>query len=704
MRILLIVFLFFSITNLVCGTLPKSVSQIIEGKSLKEQVKLLDSIAIVYRNKNLPLSILISNYSLRLAKENNFLKPIVRIYLTLSRTYKTQGIYDTAFLYIDSAKTHAFLNKISAQYANVFDYEGLIYMRLSNYQKATDCFYTCINYAEKENDSLKIHDGFEHLGSVAFYRKDYKNAIKFYKNALVFCTSSIYARYYITTLDNIGLGFLNIQQFDSALFYQKKSLILLEQLNDSTLLAESYLNIGSTLLDLKKFKEAEIYFKKAHEINLTLKNDYAIQLSNLHLGKVYLSIGDYKKAQPYLEKSLALAKQLKISNKIQNAALSLTDLYNMLGEYKKSSFLYKELVDLMAEDAIEENTKAINELSAKYETEKKQKEIQLLTQDKQLKENIIQKDKYVKVFVGSIAILLLLLSLIFIFRFKEKKKDNNLLIEKNEAIALQNKEIELQKTYIQQKNTEITDSIMYAKRIQASVLPSNSLLKKLLPNSFLYFKPKDIISGDFYWIAENHHYIYFAVADCTGHGVPGAMMSMLGASLLNQIIINSKVESPNDILKELHFSVVKTLNENMQNHNSKDGMDIALIRIDTKNKKILYAGAGRHLYVIKNNELKIFKPDKYSIGGIFDANTINFTLHEIECNIPTQLYLFSDGVPDQFGGPFGKKLMVKQLQEILISSSNFSINEQEEFFKHKFEQWKLDIEQTDDVTLAAIRL
>ncbi|MEO6304128.1 MAG: SpoIIE family protein phosphatase [Bacteroidia bacterium] len=687
-----------------CQLIPKKVYEAIANKDATQQVIVLDSIAIKYRDTEMERSTAISRYSLLIAKTADFKKPVVRVLLILSRTYRTHGLYDSALAYIDSARTFAVNNNITSQYANICDFEGLTYMRMGSYETAAICFFKCIEYAEKKKDSLRLHNGFEHLGSLNFYRQDYKGAVRFYKKALPYLDPKADLSLYVSTLDNVGLGFSNLKQYDSALFYQKRSVKIIEQLNDSNLLAESYINLASTLMNLKKYKEAELYITKAYDINMALGQEYAIQLSNLYMGKMYLQTNRPKLALPYLEKSLTIAEKLKIFVQIRESASNLSSACEDLGDYQKSNIYFKRLVTVMETITKEENARAINELSTKYETEKKQQEIQLLTQDKQLKEHTIEKDRYIKIFTAIVAVLLLLLSVFFIYRFSEKKKDNDLLQEKNDAIATQKNEIEEKREELQHKNKEITDSINYAKRIQGSVLPSQKLAKNLLPNSFIYFQPKDIVSGDFYWIVQNNNYIYYAVADCTGHGVPGAMMSMLGTSLLNQIVLNSKLESPAAILKELHFHVVKTLNENMQQRDSKDGMDISLIRIDLKNKLVLYAGAGRPLYLIKNKALEIYKADKYSIGGIYDTEEVNYLLHEIKIDEPTQLYLFTDGVPDQFGGPKGKKFMSKQLQEILLQTSDLSLNEQEQAFKTIFESWKSKVEQTDDVTLVSIRL
>ncbi len=702
---------FLTITLFICiqslttlSQTANNLNELIKGKIPSEQFKLLDSLAIYNRDKNTTESIRLSQQALILSKNNNLTKETIKSYLTLSRTYRTIGSYDTALLYIDSSKTLANTKASTDQLPLIFDFEGMIYMRTGNYEEATKSFYKCIEIAEKQNDKTKTHDGFAHLGSVEFYRGDFKKSINYYKKALAYINTKENKSKYILTLDNIGLDFNNMKMFDSALYYQKRAVSMIEQLKDSTYLAESYINIGSTLLNLNKASEAEYYIKKAYVIDMALNKDYGIQLSNLYMGKLYKAKGQFKEALPYLLKSYSIAKSLEIPSQIRNSASMLTEIYDTLGLYNESVPYYKEVIEMSSVEFSEQNAKAIQELSTKYETEKKQEQIQQLKADSILKEAIIQKDKNIQLFIGIISFLLLVMSAFFIYRFIEKKKDNKLLQSKNESIEKQNTEINSQKEQLQHKNIEITDSINYAKRIQSSVLPSVSFVKNLLPNSFIYFKPKDIVSGDFYWAVQKGNFIYFALADCTGHGVPGAMMSMLGSSLLNQIVLNANIELPNEILKQLHYQVVKSLNENIEHRDSKDGMDIALIRIDLSDKKVLYAGAGRPLYVIKNNVLTQYKADKYSIGGIYDAYQITYQLNEISIDEATQLYMFSDGVPDQFGGPKGKKFMTKQLQDILRSTSTLPIEVQFNKFQTTFESWIGDTEQTDDVSLFSVSL
>ncbi len=685
--------------------LPETILYPLRAKPLVKQIKYLDSTAMALRTSDLSLSRKVSEYSIALSKKNRLDSLTINTYLILSRTSRFSGILDTALMYIDSAKHLALANKLTKKYYNLLVGEGVLHTRKGDYESATRSLYKSIEYAEQAADSMALHDAFEQLGTVSFYRKDYRGAVRFYKKALDHLNSGTGTKTYFVTVDNLGLAYSNLQKMDSALFYQKLGIHEIEKTKDSVKIAESCINIGTTLVVMKNLPEAERYLLRGYAIHRLLRNEYGIQVSSLYLGRMYLENGNAKKALPYLEQAYTIAARMKVETQLKETLQALTRAYHALGDYKKAAEHYALLTTLIEKAYIEENSKTINELSTKYETEKKQQQIQLLTSDRELKQQRIEKDRYIKLLTASIALLLLGLSLVFIFRFRKKKKDHQVLMEKNLAIARQKSEIEAQKELLLQKNQEITDSINYARRIQHSVLPSQALVQKLFPQSFIYFQPRDIISGDFYWVSHNKGYTYFAVADCTGHGVPGAMMSMLGTALLNQIVLGSKTELPSDILKELHHHLLRSLNENMEQRQSKDGMDIAMIRVDVQKKELMFAGGGRSLYLARNGELITIKGDKHSIGStIYEDNKINYELHRVDISEPLQIYLFTDGVPDQFGGPRNSKFLTRNLLQLLTRLAALPLPQQEKDFVASFENWKQGHEQTDDITLVSIKL
>jgi len=264
-------------------------------------------------------------------------------------------------------------------------------------------------------------------------------------------------------------------------------------------------------------------------------------------------------------------------------------------------------------------------------------------------------------------------------------------------------EVMRQREELEQMNKEMTDSINYARTIQNAILPFESRMGQSLQDFFIHYQPKAIVSGDFYWFTEVNGEQIIAAADCTGHGVPGAFMSMIGNDLLNDIVNVKGITRPDLILNELHKGIRYVLKQDLTQN--QDGMDIALVKIDRKNKKIQYSGAKNPLIYISNNECFMVKADKIYIGGTQrEEQERLFTLNEIELSSELMIYLFSDGIADQFGGPKGKKFKQRQLQELLLANSDKPLKEQKEIIDRTFEDWKGNLEQVDDVLIMGIRI
>ena len=267
-------------------------------------------------------------------------------------------------------------------------------------------------------------------------------------------------------------------------------------------------------------------------------------------------------------------------------------------------------------------------------------------------------------------------------------------------------EVVQQKEVIEKKNKHITDSIRYAKRIQNAILPTDNYVKKLLPNSFILYRPKDIVSGDFYWMTKKEDLVIFAAVDCTGHGVPGAFMSIVGNNQLNYAIDIKKARNANAILDSLNKGVVETLEEKGNENTSsvKDGMDLALCIIDFKNMKLQFAGANNPLCLVRNNEMIQIKGDKQPIGSNYGKELPKFTNHEMDLQKGDVLYIFSDGYPDQFGGHDGRKFMVKKFRELLLQIHHNPIEEQEKILDDRLEEWRGKEEQVDDIIIIGVKI
>jgi sigma-B regulation protein RsbU (phosphoserine phosphatase) len=273
-----------------------------------------------------------------------------------------------------------------------------------------------------------------------------------------------------------------------------------------------------------------------------------------------------------------------------------------------------------------------------------------------------------------------------------------------ESIESLHEELKVAYRAIEENNKNITDSLNYAKLIQDAMLPERSVLTKYFPDSLIIYRPKDIVSGDFYWFAERDNKLLVAVADCTGHGVPGSLMAMIGIGLLNEIVNVKKIMQPGEILDNLNSGLRKTMKQDRGGSHRFDGMDVSLCSIDKYSKVIEFAGANRHLIYFRNRKLELIRGNKYGIGGLLSTAKTLFTNHVISYGERDIIYMCTDGYADQFGGSRGKRMMTRNLFKILEKSLSFGIEQQQQLLIHWLDTWQGDYEQTDDILLMGIQL
>lgn len=300
-----------------------------------------------------------------------------------------------------------------------------------------------------------------------------------------------------------------------------------------------------------------------------------------------------------------------------------------------------------------------------------------------------------------ITIGVLVLSLVAVLMFMLRK-----IKRINAELQLQKNEIEQQKNLIEQKNCEITDSINYARKIQDNILLPESKLKQWLPQMFVYFKPKDIVSGDFYWFSKFENKYVITAIDCTGHGVPGAFLSMVGNTLLHEIVNIKHVFKPDVILTMLHTGIRLALNQSSEDSDSEDGMDMSLCTVDAKLHRFQFAGAKNNLYVVQGDKLKILKANYYSIGGrqLRPDMQIEFTCYDFMYDDNTSIYMFSDGYLDQFGGDNNEKFNTQRFREMILNNRNLPMEEQKDVLAKTMDKWKGNRQQIDDFLVLGVKL
>ncbi len=277
------------------------------------------------------------------------------------------------------------------------------------------------------------------------------------------------------------------------------------------------------------------------------------------------------------------------------------------------------------------------------------------------------------------------------------------VIERTEEVVRQKEEIEKKRQKLEELYKDVTDSIRYAKRLQDSILPPDGTIRRMLPDSFVLFKPKDIVSGDFYWFHEQKDQVLFAAVDCTGHGVPGAFMSLVGANALNQAVKEHDLAEPARILEDLNKISSEAMNKGAENNTVRDGMDLALCSINREKLDLEFAGANNPLYIIRDKKIIHIKPDKFAIGA-FEPGTKKYTNHKVKLERGDVIYIFSDGYADQFGGVKGKKFMYKQFKDLLLSISTLPVQEQRVKLENSIEKWKGTFEQVDDILVIGVKI
>jgi phosphoserine phosphatase RsbU/P len=273
-----------------------------------------------------------------------------------------------------------------------------------------------------------------------------------------------------------------------------------------------------------------------------------------------------------------------------------------------------------------------------------------------------------------------------------------------DIVRLAHQQLQSAFSEMEENNKSMTDSINYAKLIQEAMLPERAVLTNYFPNSLIIYRPKDIVSGDFYWFVERNGKLLIAVADCTGHGVPGALMSMIGYSLLNEIVNVKKITQPSLILAKLNKGLRRALKQDKSGEQRCDGMDIGLCSIDREKREIEFAGANRHLIYFRDKQLELIKGNKNGIGGLYSESLVEYSEHKISYDENDVIYMCTDGYADQFGGARGKRMMTKSLFRILEKSLSFGVIDQEDLLNHWLDKWKGNHEQTDDILLIGIQL
>jgi len=696
-----LLFVFFGSTGLVAQNRKLDSLQQIIDKKLNDttHVKAMVTLSALVRNSDLTRSIKLSSEALTLSHKIKFKKGVGLAHLNLGTTFHVQGSYDSAEVRYMSALSVFKDLKLKKNMSKCYNNLGNMYQLKADYSKAIEYLIMGKRIAEELKDNKGLSDCELNIGNVYIQKKEYAMALKQYYKSLALAQKINDLQNIAQVYNNIGGTQRYLNQTDSTLLNYKRSLAIRYQLNDLGGIAETTLNIGDAYSNVKNYDSALVYFKKAHILYSNVNSQAGVAYALHNMGGVLFHLNKQQESLKVLKQSIEVSSVVGLKDLRLSAYRMLSDALFELGQYKESAEYMKKMQVLNDSLLNENSNKQIAEMQTKYETEKKDKEI--VKQNAEIKNQQIEADKKAtesKALV--IGIVLLLFVVGFIYRgYKQKQKANQI-------ITLQKQEVEHKNLIIEEKQKEILDSINYAKRIQYSLLAHADFLDAHLSFStngtrngyFVYFNPKDIVSGDFYWATKKDHKFYMAVCDSTGHGVPGAFMSLLNIGFLSEAINEKNIEQPNEVFN----FVRKRLCESVSRDGQKDGFDGILICMDLSTKQITYAAANNKPILIKQGELLELPADKMPVGA--GERKEEFKLYTVNAEQGDSLYLYTDGYADQFGGPKGKKFKYKPLNELIIGNHTKPLQEQKIVLQNNFDSWRGNLEQVDDVCVVGIKI
>ena len=650
---------FFSFLLILCISVPilsqdKEMDSLYKNLELfKEDTNLVNtynSLSFRLNNTKVDMSLFFAEEARDLALKLKYNSGLVSSYSNIGIAHYFKGEYTIALK--NHTKAAEILEKIknikrlSAVYNNI----ALIYLDLGNLNSAEEYFKKSLKLDKIRNDFYGIGDSYNNLGTIYKERQNYRKAVELFNKSLHYKELANDRLNIGSTLTNLGTVNIFLVKYDLAKEQFEKAQALLEQLNDEIGLSLLYNSIGDLKMAERNYKEAIIFYNKSLIISQKSDIQSYISYSFQALSMAFEKTKDYRQAYVYHK------QYTKIRDKIYNA----------------------------------ENAAQLAEIQTKYETEQKKKEL-LLSKTELEKQNGIAKF-FIFGFV------LLLIFIFFVLKsYKTKVLNTRIILEQKLAIEEKNRLVENQ-------HKDIKDSIKYAERIQGAILPPTNFWNSILPNSFVLYQPKDVLSGDFYWVAETADFKFVAAADCTGHGVPGALISIINYNLLNKAVLEKQITSPGEILDAVNIWLTESLHQTAENSPVKDGMDICLISINKSTNEVLFSGANNPLFVYSDNKLHEYKGDKFPVGSFLDETTMNFKTSAIEVQKGDVLYLFSDGYADQFGGEHGKKFKLNKLRSEFQANHKKPINQQWGLFYKTFKEWKGDLEQVDDVLIIGLEI
>ena len=578
-----------------------------------------------------------------------------------------------------------------------------VYSDQGNITKAIEMHYQSLKLSEKLNDKQGIALALNHLGSIYHHQGETKTAFDYFQRCLKIREELNDQRGIGNVLINIALLYNDEGNWAKSKELTERSLKIRKAINDRAGIANSLNNLAN-IADVKKdFNNSLKYNLQSLAIRTEIGDLEGTAYSYYNLARCYLNLNRIKDAEAVAMQLMELGLKLKNLELQRNASNLLHTIKERQGQFQEALKYANDFIRLNASILDTANKKALIRTQLQYEFNKKvladslskAKELEIRNARFAKQEAELKAKRNLQIALIGGLLLTLAFTLLIYRRYRISQ-------EQRKIIEAQHAETDQQKKLIELKNRDILDSIGYAKRLQEAILPSEKQLHDILPESFVFYQPKDLVAGDFYWIDETAEHIFLAVADCTGHGVPGALVSVVCHNALNRAVKEFSLSDPGQILDKVRTLVIETFSRSTGNVN--DGMDISLCVFDRSLKRLRWAGANNGLYIRRSNValLEELKGDKQPVGA-YDLYK-PFTTHNISLNKNDTLFLMTDGLADQFGGPEGKKFMVKRIKHVFIQSTEDSLSRFKFQLIETFQKWKGREEQIDDICVLGVRI
>ena len=577
------------------------------------------------------------------AKKTKHCKGVAYAKLNMAMACFLQSKNMEAFEQVEFMVEYFYENQHEIGYIHTLNLQASLFESIGDYEKGLTLALKAFKNAKENNAKDAEADAASILGLIYTRLCNFNKAIDNYQNAIKIREEQNDFAGVASSLNRMGMIFRLTKDYEQAIHYYSKSLEIREKNNLMTSIPWTMLGIASTYEDMGNLNDALSCYQKG-----MINSDKRCVLQCLiGIGRIHSVKNEIDSAEQTLTKSLEMAEEMKAKALIVEIYNALSNHYEIHNQPVKALDAYKKYQQAKEDLTNDETQNRLRNVEISHAIEKSEQE--------------------------------------------------------KEIFRLRNVELKAAYDEIDEKNREITNSIKYASYIQEAILPHSEEIKWLEKNMFILFLPKDIVSGDFYWFTEKEGKIVVVAADCTGHGVPGALMSMLGVSLLEETVNRRNIVNANEILDNLRQGVIRSLKQSCTESKSKDGMDLSLIVIDKKTSRIQFAGANNSLYQVSKRELIEYKADKMPVG-IHQKIDTPFTGNEIPVSSGDMFYLFSDGFQDQFGGPYGKKFMAKRMKELFVEIASLPLSTQKEILLNRHLEWKGNNEQVDDVLVIGIKI